>query len=156
VDLSRVSEREAGELLHECCGVDRQAAASVGSKRTTDFVEETMLRAPRSASIVLASAIFGMSGLLAASPAHAVYVQSDQYTTLDDQESTGPGIILDLLLVRPLGVVATVLGTTCFVIGLPIIAITHDIPKANHYLIAEPARFTFVRPLGDLSNETEY
>jgi hypothetical protein len=66
----------------------------------------------------------------------------------DDDNSAGMLIVLDLVLVRPLGLVATVLGSAFFVAGLPFEAISGDFHGPAHFLVVEPFRFTFERPLG--------
>lgn len=57
----------------------------------------------------------------------------------------------DMLLVRPLGVMGTVVGTGLFVISLPLSALGMNPEEAAQRLVAEPARYTFVRPLGDFN-----
>ena len=93
--------------------------------------------------------------LFTAQTAHAAgaYIPPETDFELDDEDSRGPAIALDLVLVRPLGVVATLLGTTVFLIGLPIEAVTREVSTARHFLVEQPARFTFVRPLGEWDEE---
>lgn len=55
----------------------------------------------------------------------------------------------DVLLVRPLGVAATLIGTGIFVIGLPFEAITGNISTTARALVGGPAKFTFQRPIGE-------
>lgn len=55
----------------------------------------------------------------------------------------------DLVAIRPLGIVGTVVGFTLYVASLPF-----SIPGGNSQEVWEttvetPAKFTFVRPLGD-------
>jgi uncharacterized membrane protein len=57
-------------------------------------------------------------------------------------------IIVDGLLLRPSGIVATVAGTVVFVVTLPFSIPTKSVDKAAQKLIVDPARYTFVRPLG--------
>lgn len=57
----------------------------------------------------------------------------------------------DLVLVRPLGLVATVLGTGLFILQLPLSLIQGEPPvDPAKRLIVEPAQFTFQRPLGQM------
>jgi len=60
-------------------------------------------------------------------------------------------MVADLLFTRPLGLVATVVGTAFFVVGLPFEAASGDLARPAHFLIVEPARYTFRRPLGQIS-----
>ncbi len=54
----------------------------------------------------------------------------------------------DALLVRPLGIVATVAGAGLFVISLPFSAIGGNVGQAAEALVVAPAKMTFARPLG--------
>ncbi len=71
-------------------------------------------------------------------------------------EEADPGfVLLDVLLYRPLGFVATVIGTGAF-IGLSPLTAFASIPephdaflKTSKILILAPAAYTFIRPLGD-------
>lgn len=56
----------------------------------------------------------------------------------------------DTLVVRPVCLVATVVGTGLFVVSLPIAAISRSVRKTAHVLVVRPARATFTRPLGDM------
>ena len=66
-----------------------------------------------------------------------------------DEENSGALMTADLLLVRPLGIVATVLGFAVFIVSLPFSAIGGNTKQASQKLVKEPASFTFVRPLGE-------
>jgi hypothetical protein len=63
-------------------------------------------------------------------------------------EPSGEGMVFDLLVLRPCGIVATVLGTTFFVVSLPFTLPTKSVKQAAKKLVAEPAKYTFARPLG--------
>ncbi len=55
----------------------------------------------------------------------------------------------DALIGRPLGLCATLIGGAVFVVSLPFSALGGNITPAFDYLLADPFRFTFSRPLGD-------
>ena len=55
----------------------------------------------------------------------------------------------DLLIARPGGLVATVLGATVFVVGLPFTLINGSTGQAAQQLVVQPAQYTFTRPLGE-------
>lgn len=57
-------------------------------------------------------------------------------------------IIGDLLLARPAGLVATVVGTAVFIVALPFSLPSRSVDTVAQTLIVKPATFTFVRPLG--------
>ncbi len=61
---------------------------------------------------------------------------------------TGSAIAVDILLARPMGLVATVLGSAIFVVGLPFTLINGSTDQAAQKLVVEPAEYTFTRPLG--------
>ncbi|HOW62781.1 MAG TPA: hypothetical protein P5284_06065 [Candidatus Contendobacter sp.] len=54
----------------------------------------------------------------------------------------------DLLIARPGGLAATVLGAAVFVVGLPFTLINGSTGQAAQQLVVEPAQYTFTRPLG--------
>ena len=71
-------------------------------------------------------------------------------------EEIDPGfVILDVLLYRPLGLAATVIGTGMFIGLSPLTAFAsipepHDaFAKTGKILILAPAGYTFIRPIGD-------
>ncbi len=69
-------------------------------------------------------------------------------TQTSNTEVTGSTMTADLVLVRPLGIVATVLGCAVFIVSLPFSAMGHNTKQASQKLVKEPAKFTFTRPLG--------
>jgi len=58
-------------------------------------------------------------------------------------------IIFDLLILRPVGVVATVAGVIIFVPSLLIAVPTGSVGKSFRALVAKPAAYTFWRTLGE-------
>lgn len=66
-----------------------------------------------------------------------------------DEKNTAGAMTADLVFVRPLGIVATVLGCAVFVVSLPFSALGSNTKEASQKLVKDPARFTFKRPLGD-------
>jgi hypothetical protein len=67
----------------------------------------------------------------------------------DDQVTAGK-MAADTLIVRPLGFVATVLGSVLFVVSLPFSALGGNVNEVGQRLVVDPALFTFKRPVGDL------
>jgi hypothetical protein len=55
----------------------------------------------------------------------------------------------DALVVRPIGIAATVIGGALFIVSLPFSALGGNTGEAFDYLVADPARFTFTRKLGE-------
>jgi hypothetical protein len=62
----------------------------------------------------------------------------------------GNDIVADLFLLRPVGIVATIFGSACFVLSLPISAPTQTSGTTWKKLVADPAKFTFARPMGHI------
>ncbi len=58
-------------------------------------------------------------------------------------------IVFDLLVLRPVGLVATIAGTLVFVGSLPISIPTGSFKKSFNALMARPAIYTFWRTLGE-------
>ncbi|RMF89794.1 MAG: hypothetical protein D6736_07780 [Nitrospinota bacterium] len=65
---------------------------------------------------------------------------------------SGEAMIADALLLRPLGLVATLLGVAVFIVSLPFSLPTQSAVEAAQKLVLEPAKYTFARPLGQLSH----
>lgn len=65
----------------------------------------------------------------------------------DDEPSAG-AMVADLVVARPVGLIATVLGSAAFVVSLPFSAIGGNVDQAADALVKGPARTTFVRCLG--------
>jgi hypothetical protein len=80
-----------------------------------------------------------------------VHAAEDSYKARTEDVSA-ESIIADGLLLRPGGLVATILGTAVFVVTLPFSIPTKSVDKAAQKLIVDPARYTFVRPLGQIES----
>jgi hypothetical protein len=59
-------------------------------------------------------------------------------------------MLFDVLLVRPLGLMTTVVGTGFFVVSLPFSLLGGNTGDVFGELVAGPATFTFSRPVGEL------
>ncbi len=66
------------------------------------------------------------------------------------QDVDMPGkMVVDALVTRPLGIIATVFGTALFVVSLPFSALGGNTREAYNNLMVKPAKYTFKRPLGE-------
>lgn len=63
-------------------------------------------------------------------------------------EPRGDAMIADFVLVRPMGIVATAVGTAFWVVSLPFSALGKNTGVAWNKLVKDPFVFTFSRPLG--------
>ena len=70
----------------------------------------------------------------------------DNYGYKNRQAGT---MLVDGLVVRPIGIAATIIGGVTYVITLPFSALGGNIGEAQEALVNTPARFTFRRPLGE-------
>ena len=68
-----------------------------------------------------------------------------------EEDATMEGMIVDFVFLRPMGIVSTALGTGFFFASLPFSVPTGSLGVAFKKLVAEPAIFTFARPLGDVN-----
>jgi hypothetical protein len=63
-------------------------------------------------------------------------------------------MVLDAVVMRPLGLVATVLGAALTVVALPFTIPSGSVEASARELIVTPAKYTFKRPLGDFSDSS--
>ena len=73
-------------------------------------------------------------------------------TNLEEQiaKPTPGNTFIDALIYRPIGLIAIPVGAVAFVLTLPFSALGKNVGSAFDNLVATPARYTFVRPLGDI------
>ncbi len=69
------------------------------------------------------------------------------------EQPEAAGMIIDGLVVRPISLVATVVGAVAFVITLPFSALGDNVDEAGENLVVRPAAFTFSRCLGCFGGE---
>ena len=61
--------------------------------------------------------------------------------------------VMDILIARPIGIIAGITGTAVFVVTLPFTIPTKSTNKAAKMLITDPFRFSFSREFPDRSLE---
>jgi len=81
-----------------------------------------------------------------------VYAAADTYTARRGDDVSAETILVDGLLLRPAGMLATLVGSVAFVVTLPFSIPTRSVDKAAQKLVVDPARYTFVRPLGQVES----
>jgi hypothetical protein len=82
-------------------------------------------------------------------------VRAEQYAAAPaPKEATAEAMLADVFVLRPFGIAATVLGSVTFVVALPFTLLSRSVDKAAQRLVVDPAKFTFVRPLGYAPPET--
>ncbi len=95
-----------------------------------------------------------MNGLKLIAAAAAFSLVASSAMAQSDSVNEAPSaaaMTVDLLVVRPLGLVASVLGIGLFVVQLPFAVLSGDMPSdpANKLVVA-PLAYTFTRPLGEM------
>ncbi|HEU0198594.1 MAG TPA: hypothetical protein VFQ88_15450 [Nevskiaceae bacterium] len=101
--------------------------------------------------IAVAGIANAQSTLPAPAPAPAPVTAPATSSIANVNSPAAGAMIFDLLLVRPLGLVATALGTGLFIVNLPLSVFEKNAPaQPFQKLVVDPARFTFTRPLGDM------
>lgn len=66
-----------------------------------------------------------------------------------NKEPPDPAVmVFDLIVTRPLGLVATIGGSAFFIVSLPFSALGGNTEDAWESLVVSPATYTFTRPLG--------
>jgi hypothetical protein len=89
--------------------------------------------------------VLTLAAVLVAVPFGTVLAQDDPYTKDRD-----PGAMTaDLVFSRPLGLAAIVAGAAVFVVSIPFSALGGNTEQAYQKLVADPAAYTFRRPLGE-------
>jgi hypothetical protein len=63
-------------------------------------------------------------------------------------------MVVDAVVMRPLGLAATVIGSVLTVVALPFTIPSGSVETSAHELIVRPAEYTFKRPLGDFSGDS--
>ena len=66
-----------------------------------------------------------------------------------DDDIVAGKMAADALVARPLGLCATVIGGALFIVSLPFSALGGNTKEALDYLLKDPFKFTFDRPLGE-------
>lgn len=99
----------------------------------------------KAASAVLrVCAVLGISAALVTAP-----VLANGEHEYEGPEPSGEAMAVDVLFVRPAGLVATVVGTGLFVVSLPFTILGGNVDEAGRNLVLKPAKTTFIRPLGE-------
>lgn len=65
------------------------------------------------------------------------------------EPTDGMGIVADVLIARPVGLVSIVFGTAMYIVSLPFAIPSGSVEKAGKLLVSDPFNYTFCRPLGD-------
>ena len=65
------------------------------------------------------------------------------------EDPSGGEMMYDFIIVRPIGIAATVIGSVFYVVSLPFSLLGNNSGEAGEALVKDPAAYTFKRPLGE-------
>ena len=69
----------------------------------------------------------------------------------ETEDPGGGAMLFDLVAVRPIGLIATAVGTATFILTWPFSALGRNSDVAAQKLVKDPASYTFTRPLGEFN-----
>jgi hypothetical protein len=90
--------------------------------------------------------VFGVIAALVAVP-FATTALAQEY--FEAKEPGGGAMMYDVIVLRPVGAVATAVGSLFWLIGMPFSASGDNFDTSTEKLVKEPAKYTFDRPLGE-------
>ena len=90
--------------------------------------------------------ILCLAGLLLLNPALCAAADLEKQIA----KPTPANTFIDALIYRPVGLISIPVGAVVFVFTLPFSALGSNVGDSFDNLVATPARYTFVRPLGDI------
>lgn len=95
-----------------------------------------------------------MKSVKAASALLVLALAAPSTVPADDSVSgdKGTDMVVDAVVMRPLGLVGTILGAVVTVVTLPFTLPSGSADEAAQYMIVAPAEYTFNRPLGDFNH----
>lgn len=67
-----------------------------------------------------------------------------------DDSPPGEFILLDVLVLRPLGLAATAIGVAGAIVSTPLAVATQSEDRVGKSLLRRPYEYTFCRPVGDV------
>jgi len=71
-----------------------------------------------------------------------------EYYSEVEPEPTGGMMMWDAVVMRPLGIVGTALGSVVWLVSYPFAALGGNADESTQKLVAQPFNWTFHRPLG--------
>jgi NAD dependent epimerase/dehydratase family enzyme len=71
----------------------------------------------------------------------------------DEAYASADAMLFDLVLVRPIGLAASVAGQVLFVVSLPFTLLGGNVGEAAKELSWAPVKYTFARPLGKFEED---
>jgi hypothetical protein len=106
-----------------------------------------MYHISKNSAFLKLTVIFLIVGLVICSFGSVAFAQ-DEFARFPTDERSAESMVFDLALVRIAGIAGIVVGTGAFILSLPFSALGGNVDEAFERLMADPARYTFKRPLG--------
>jgi hypothetical protein len=97
-------------------------------------------------NIVKSWIVFGVIAALIGVPFGTSALAQEYFET---KEPGGGAMMYDMIVVRPVGAVATAVGSVFWLITLPFAAAGDNVDTSTEKLVKEPASYTFKRPIGE-------
>jgi len=81
-----------------------------------------------------------------------VHAMDGAYRPKGGVDGSAEAILVDGFILKPAGILTTLVGSAAFVLTLPFSIPTRSVDNAAQKLVVDPARYTFVRPLGQVES----
>lgn len=102
-------------------------------------------------SNMLAGALAALLGLAGTGEATAGGIYELGY----DDKPDGAEMLADAVIVRPMTLIASAVGAVGWVLSLPFTIPGGNVEEAGQTLVADPLRYTFLRPVGYMEEGTQ-
>ena len=86
--------------------------------------------------------------MLLMSPLSVLAAHDEDVIKLKKRSPDQGAIVADLVIARPLGLVATIAGSVVFIVAAPFAALGDNTDETLQSLVKNPAEYTFKRPIG--------
>ena len=144
----------AAFLLTACGGparTSRNRTAATPEKRLENVAAPVTETAVPPAPVAVAPP--SPTGALTARPEYTPGIAARDVNAPTTARRDPAAMTVDLVVARPAGAVATVAGAAIFLVSWPFAALGGNTEETWDSLVADPAAYTFQRPLGDFDHE---
>ena len=144
----------AAFLLTACGGparTSRNRTAATPEKRLENVAAPVTETAVPPAPVAVAPP--SPTGALTARPEYTPGIAARDVNAPTTARRDPAAMTVDLVVARPAGAVATVAGAAIFLVSWPFAALGGNTEETWDSLVADPAAYTFKRPLGDFDHE---
>ena len=132
--------RQAGFICFCMSGFDQNKSKEISIPVDVCHKEAIMRKIAKS------WVVFGVVAALIAVP-FATSAMAQEY--FETKEPSGGAMMYDTIVLRPAGLVATIVGSVFWLVSLPFAAAGGNVDTTTEKLVKDPAAYTFKRPLGE-------